>query len=369
MDALPIVFDSVAAIEALPELGNWMPGNLSRLEAIRLIHVGFPLAFVRRFPSLDPIRSIIRDRLINDQQAKAADLAELHLAAFCSAIGARDIENIPPGSVPTPDFRVTWSENRCSHIEVVAGSRKVDHIERQRLGQAIAKAIHSEDRDFDIVVHCAASVTDHDIRNIVAAAKHLQVGEKRENTPNWEVRGDEITGRDAYTIFAAGQKDADPAWWGADVLSSLSFFTAIAGPGETTPRPQTRVITALPVRSYLNPVERKASGSQSKHDLFIIAFDVSQLPGAFEELKRGLPGYFQIWDHVAGVFAFQFIPYMGFTRCAWRRRFYVNTYSGTAAPRELLSLDPTDDQVYETVCCLTKSELDAFLASRPAGTS
>jgi len=202
----------------------------------------------------------------------------------------------------------------------------------------------------------------------VAAANQLHIGERKEETSNWEVRAKEIRGRDAYTIFTAGQKDSVPAWWGADALSSLAFCTAVAGPGESKPRPQTRVITGLPIRSYLNPVERKATGSQSRNDLFIIAFDVSQLPGAFEELKRGLPGYFEIWNHVAGVLAFQFMAFMAFTRCWWRRKFYANTHCRTTAPRELLSLDPTDDQVYETVCCLTESESDAFLAGRSTGT-
>jgi hypothetical protein len=109
------------------------------------------------------------------------------------------------------------------------------------------------------------------------------------------------------------------------------FFQAVAGPETTEAPPQVRVWTGLPFVSYLNPVKKKTDAPQGTKGLpFLIAVDVSGLPGALKEIPRAVEGFLPFWPAVSGILLYRDLS--GFELVGWEWRFVRNPHATEQLP-------------------------------------
>lgn len=111
--------------------------------------------------------------------------------------------------------------------------------------------------------------------------------------------------RDPHTVYTAGEPTNEPAWWPRQPIKSFCCYQFLAGPGATVPPSRTLVIYAVPLDTYINPVQNKADRPQSSGGRpFLIAIDVGKLAGAYNQFRQRLPEYFRIWTRLSGVLTF-----------------------------------------------------------------
>jgi hypothetical protein len=104
---------------------------------------------------------------------------------------------------------------------------------------------------------------------------------------------------------------------------------------------------ACPYESYINPVMRKANFPQGTAGIpFLIALDVSNLPGAFTELPRAVAGFLPIWQVVSGILPFN--QFVHPERVGWQWRLLRNPYAAVPLPDALCVGRADLPQVMET---------------------
>lgn len=350
-DAQPIVRTAIECFAALPELDQWQPKHVSFMETLPLIQLGVSLSLVSTVDTLDPIRRKIGRAIARGEDPDSSDVAEIHAAALCIALGATSLERVKEKSDKTPDFSVSWSAGKTVDLEVTSARAKPAHIERQQIAARVAEQLHNQNRarTWDLIVHYNNPSTE-ELSRLLKEAHELKPGFSSEKTGEWHVSA-KVSDREPYTLFTAGQKYELPKWWPTDTIAPFIFHGAVAGPNATVAPPQVRITYGVPVNAYINPVQNKAENPQGGVvNAFLIAIDVSKLPGAFSTFKRELPKFFDLWKSVSGVMTFR--SFIHPAKAGWLWQLIPNPHASAALPSELLEkMDP--ENVLETGVLLT----------------
>lgn len=332
-ESLPIVRALIDAVGRLPGLEDWNPA-VAPDQASRLMRLGFPLTFLSFANTCDSLRHRIADALLDNHLPDRGDVAEINGAALCVALSAVGLEYVKRSTKRTPDFRVCWPSQTEIDLEVTCAEEKPAHIERRRIASNIAERIHDRDRSYDVVLHYIDPPTEDDSAAIVKAASEVTPGNVIEEAGKWAVRAEKPQ-RDAHTIYIAGEPTNSPDWWPRQPIKCSTFFQFLAGPGATVPPPRSRVIYAVPLDAYVNPVQNKADRPQTSGNRpFLIAIDIEGIPGAYHKFRQYLPEYFPFWKRVSGVLTFY--AWVGISRIGWTWGLIANPFATHLLPSELL---------------------------------
>lgn len=328
----PIVRDLVESVERLAGLASWSPPHGAENHWTELIRWGFALWMTRSLGSVDALQRALGAEVLASGGPTPETFAELSGAGLCVALGAIAGRRIPRGNSRTADWRIVWPVNADLDVEVTVAKKKEKHLKRQALATNLANALFQADRDFDLVIDLADPTAPEDRDAIQATAKTITSGQTEGVPGRWEVRAQEVT-REPTVLFIGGQ-DPRPPWWSADQARCFVFQGQVAGPDTHRAPPQVRVCFGVPYDSYVNPIMRKADSPQGTAGLpFLVAVDISDLPGAFREIPRAVAALLPFWKAVSGILLFHDMT--GVDRVGWLWRLIRNPHSVVPLPEAL----------------------------------
>ena len=330
----PIVRELIESVERLPGLNSWTPADGLENRWTDLIAWGFVLWRTRTLVGADLLQRRIASEILTSDRPTPDTFAELSAAGLCVGLGAISGEKIPEGKDKTADWRMVWPENTSVDLEVTVARQKEKHLHHQALANELATTLLNANRDFDLVIHLSNPSLDEDREAIRAIAHQIKCGQTDEVLGRWHLRAQEIT-REPTVLFIAGA-DPRPPWWSKANARCFVLHGQIAGPDTRRAPPQVRVFFGVPYDSYINPVMRKADYPQGEAGCpFIVAVDISSLPGAFHEMPLALAGFLPLWNAVSGILLFE--DMWGFERVGWQWRLIRNSDAIVPLPDTLCS--------------------------------
>jgi hypothetical protein len=333
-DCLPIVRESINAISDLPGLENWTP---SAKFCHELLPVGLPLGLLSESSGCELLKRRIATTLLKEAKPAPGDFAEISGAALCVALGATKIHQVRTSTIQTPDFIISWPSQAGSldtDLEITSAAMKVSHIERNQTANRIAHQLHCADRMHDIVLHYIDPPTEADLSQIMKAASKIKPEEVIQDPGKWIIRA-AVPDRAPSVLLVAGIDDNSPDWWPRKQITGFVVNQVLAGPGAKIAPPQTRVHYCVPFTAYINPVQKKADYPQGGDSRpFIIAIDITDLPGAYQQFRKLLIDYFPLWSRVSAILTFS--QWTHPSRIGWRWGLLPNPDSRYALSEDIL---------------------------------
>lgn len=329
-NSAPIVEASIGALGNLPHMQDWKPKILNLADAWPLISWGFPLTFLNN-STFDRLRADIGLAISEKGAPNTADLSEVNAVALAVALGANGAENVKCTETRTPDFLIAW-DDAIVEFEVTRASQKEAHVVRRSHSHNVAMALQVLKRPFDLIVHLSDLLTQSELTNLLDAASTLDLSEEAESINRWHIRSLSVM-REPGALLVAGQKDEFPNWWSEDSVTSCVISQIVDAQGAAVANPQVRVNFGVPIKGYVNPVQRKAEFPQASGNVpFVIAIDVGELPGAFNEFRRSIPHYFSFWSQVSAILVFRDNFTAPFEKIGWLMELIVNPFAASPLP-------------------------------------
>jgi hypothetical protein len=252
--------------------------------------------------SFAPLVAAISESLRTGGTMPRDDKAELTAAAlvrpWCERV--RYIPRSKHGR--TPDL-VASDHGQEIEIEVTIANRKEEQERRRQAASALQSKLCAIPLDRHIVVHYLEPLTPAEEQAIIEAACRLEIGQATETENRWHVAIAPPQGP-AFNVMPT---TPTPGWFPNQLATpaSLSASVHLAGPASAPMTASAQVRWDLSTESYLNPLSKKAERPQgSGESPFVIAMDVTQLPGAEKWYGSELAGYWEQWPHVSGVLLF-----------------------------------------------------------------
>lgn len=296
----PLGRRSVAAFEALPAASSWTPNSFLGMEVSRVLDIGLPLSLIGNSENSVEVKATLSANLEGKLQvsdtAYQSTLAEVHACALLNALGL-PAYFVPRAAHKTPDLRLLIDHVQVD-VEVAHAEIKAVHEEARGYLSDFIGSIRPGDLDYDIALFFV------DVNNVLHrtqafdAAMKLKAGEFATNDKYWLVA----------TFHDGDEKDFDsrmvalqPPWWPE---SSASF---VATGVRTGSRPRYVYFKSAPPKAdYINPLRRKAEKFQGTAGVpFLIALESSNLPNVYGKIEYEIAPYWELWDHVSGVLAFE----------------------------------------------------------------
>lgn len=350
-----VVRDLVDSVEQLPGLDKWCPPQGLENHCAELIRWGFPLWMTRSLDGMDSLHRSFVAEILASRGPAPESFAELSGAGACVGLGAVGGHRSPRSSGKTADWRLVWPEDAAVDVEVTVARMKQRHIERQKLATDLATTLFRADRDFDLVVDLVDPTIREDRDAILATAENITGSRVEAVSGKWQLRAQEIT-REPTTVFTDG--DPRPPWWSVSDARCFVLHGLVAGPDTRRAPPQVRVWFGVPYDSYVNPIMRKADFPQGAAGLpFLLAVDISGLPGAFLEMPRVVADFLPHWRAVSGILLFQ--DMRGVDRVGWLWRLLKNPHAAIQLPETLCSGRADLPQAMETGVRLAKERRGA----------
>jgi hypothetical protein len=202
-----------------------------------------------------------------------------------------------------------------------------------------------------LVVDLADPTIPEDRAAILDVAEKITIGRPKGLQGRWQLLAQEIT-REPKVLLTGGQGPR-PAWWSVADARCFVLHEQLAGPDTRRAPPQVRVSFGVPYDSYINPIMRKADFPQSTPGLpFLVAVDISNLPGAFSEMPTALAGFLPFWKTVSGILLFHDV--MGVDRVGWLWRLLKNPHAAVTLPDALCDGRADLPQTMETGVRISK---------------
>lgn len=346
-----IVRDLIESVECLPGLDSWSPPDGLENHRIELIGWGFVLWMTRSLDGSESVQKALAAEILAGGRPVPETFAELSGAGLCVAHGAVAGRRIPRGGSKTADWRMVWPPDADVDFEVTVAKRKKKHVERRALAIELANALFRPDREFDLVVDLVDPTVAEDRAAILAVAEKTIPGQPDGLPGRWQLLAQEIT-REPKVLVIGGQ-DPRPAWWSVGNARCFVLHGQLAGPDTRCAPPQVRVSFGVPYDSYINPIMRKADFPQGAPGLpFLVAVDISSLPGAFIEMPTALAGFLPFWKTVSGILLFHDV--MGVDRVGWLWRLLKNPHAAVTLPEALCDGRADLPQMMETGVRISK---------------
>lgn len=313
---------------------------------LAIAHWGQALALTKNLPGVGELRSELSKQILELGKPSPETFAELSGGALGVALGAIAAGRIPRDARRTADWRMVWTPDQHVDAEVTVARRKREHLARQEAANKLAAELFDSSRSFDVNV-VLVDPTDAESSNAVRdAVCGLTADELREVAGKWRVAGVR-SARAPTEVFVAGA-DEVPDWWPGDHARSFTFQQMVPTVDATAAPARIHITMGLPVRTYLNPVQRKADAPQGTKDLpFVVIADVAELPGALNEIPRRMDGFLPFWTAVSGVILFRGL--MSFQGVGWHWRLVANPHARLALPESLIGKQIDPQRTMETI--------------------
>lgn len=287
--------DLLTNVQSLDGLSEWTPKS-GGLAVLSVLSLGAALDRIDD-SSFNPLLSAIATSLIQSDKASPDNLAELYAAALVRPWCDRVTSIRPIDGQRTPDLLAT-TQAVDVEIEVTIAVKKAEQNQRAEIAAALQSKLRELCVQKHLVVYFLDSLAVDDIDDIMRAAPDLEVNTFAEIESRWHIRA-----RKPNNGIVVAGVETPPTWYPEQLASPVSFQTSI---GQEVPAASVEVRWALSTKSYINPLKKKAERIQgSGNTPFLIAVDVSDLPGALNWYEQNLAAYLDIWPDVSGVLVFQ----------------------------------------------------------------
>lgn len=322
----------VESVEQLPDLADWSLPEPVGARFLDVFKWGQAITSTRVLPGTDELHATFGREVAACGAPEEETFAELSAGALCISLGSIAAGHIPTGPRRTADWRMVWPEAAEVDVEVTVAKRKELHVRRQAGATTLAAELFDSARRCDLVVNLVDPTNPADRSAVVKAATAMSCGESQSVPGSWSIHAVPAH-REAGTVWTAGQ-DPAPEWWSQDGARSCAFVQQVGDRYSLVAKSQVRVWFGVPYVAYVNPVMRKADSPQGTEGLpFVVAVDVSQLPGAFEEIPRVAMGYLPFWTAVGGILLFE--SWADPERVGWRWRLVRNPNAAIPLPETL----------------------------------
>ncbi len=315
----------------------WNPEKILLGELSFVFDMGLPFALLGNNPSAEVHKKKVSDAIQSGQSPREYLWSEVQVGALFSNWGKK-VSFVKEGATTTPDLEVTLDNGMIVDVEVTRAEIIQMH-EATRNGLAnLAGALRAGDVEWNVVCFFADASNPGDLYAAFEAAIALRPGDIKESRDRWAVRAvalerrEEVVGAEFKQLFG-------PSWWPLDEPCYLVNSTLV---GPRIP-PVVALYSLIPAASYLNPLRRKAdTGQRRPGHPYLIALDVTEMPGAHERIAKDLNDYFSIRDHVSGVFLFDSRFWIGCGRKEWAVSVHANPNARFSIPADLT--DVSDGQ-------------------------
>jgi hypothetical protein len=315
--ATPTVRRFVESLEQLPGLENWSPPQSIAAGWPRIVAWGQVVDVTRSLPGAQELHGAVAASILRGGEPDPDTLAELSGAALCIELGAIAAGRIPEGENRTADWRMIWPEDAEVDVEVACAQRKPKHVRNLEAAKTLAAEVSDRTRSFDVVVDIVDPRNADDRQAVKEAIRHISANDPVCSSGRWAVRALPLA-RGATVLWTAGQ-DSAPVWWPSDLARNCFFARQLATVDAKEAPPQVRIWFGVPFVAYINPVMRKADRPQHTEGLsFLVVVDITNLPGAFEEMTRVIAGFLPFWTAVGGVLIFRTIAALDRVGWSWR---------------------------------------------------
>ncbi len=322
----------VESVEQLPGLTEWSLPEPVGARFLEIFKWGLAITSTRSLPGIEELQTAFGRQVVATGAPTEETFAELSAAALCVSLGSIAAGHIPTGPGRTADWRMVWPEAAEIDVEVTVARRKERHVRRQTEATELAAELFDSARRCDLVVNLVDPTNPRDRTAVVKATKAISCGESQSVPGRWSIQA-EPANREAGTVWTNGQ-DSAPDWWSQDGARSCAFVQQVDERDTAVVTSQVRVWFGVPYVAYVNPVMRKADSPQGTEGLpFLIAVDVSQLPGAFAEIPRVALGFLPFWTAVGGILLFRSLA--DFDRVGWSWRLVRNPHAAVQLPESL----------------------------------
>ena len=285
---------------SMPGLSDWKPKHDGLLTLVKILGLGMILGRIDDasfHPLLNSVAGTLKeqDRPNNDDEAELVAAAIFH--PWCDCVTYVQKNN----RQRSPDL-VAIVGKYTVEIEVTTGQRKDEQDKRVQIASDLEAKLCALPLKKHIFVHFLDSLNEDEESAIIRAASELSIGQVAEVKDRWHIR---ISEQDSNGIYSISSEP--PSWFPEQPATPASLRGAFStGNGSIVPTASAQARWSLSTKSYLNPLSKKAERHQgSKTNPFLIALEVTDLPGAEQWYEHGLTGYWPLWSDVSGVLLFR----------------------------------------------------------------
>jgi hypothetical protein len=355
-NSAPIAYEALRMLEQFDDnLSAWEPSSIDEFNSLYIASWGISFAIFKENTTLNYLRKKFANQIVKTGEPDSKDMAEISAMTLALGAGAQDIKHIKRSvRGRTPDFRAVW-QGKSVDVEVTRADRKPEHKNIQKNLISLSRQLQNYLSDFDLTVNLPRPLNSKNLKHMLDAVDKLQIGDELSDIPLWHLQAKPIM-RDVGTLITGNRWDPLPDWWDHDLVRTIYFSQIVDTRDAERPHPQIKIFHGLPLTGYINPVQRKADRPQgSKGVPYLIACDTSKLPEAFQEFRRVLPDYFEMWNHVSGFLLFSRYLLPSPWRLFWKALMIPNDLALLPLPDEPISRFQSEGRSMEFWINLTNS--------------
>lgn len=310
---------------------SWQPRNYYLETISHVFDVGLPFALIGSNSTADAHRSAIGRAIVDGEELPPSDWSEVQVAALLTHMSGA-ITFVPRAKGRrTPDIRAEWAGGTLA-VEVTRAEKRHLHAALVKNLTVLSEVIRPDEQRWHTLVFFQDATDQSALDAVLDAVIKLQPEQGAEEQGSWAVRSipldrrEDVVGPNAVSLFA-------PAWW----PDGPTFFVQRTVVGGAV-SPIVNLRSKVPATSYLNPICRKANRPQrDKGKPYLIALDVSELPGAHDRVRVTLLECFREWRKVSGVMLFDYRPWIGTEKKEWVASLCPNGNADFLLPEPLIN--------------------------------
>ena len=314
-------------ISSLPRMQEWMPTN-GGMYALDVLCLAATLKRIKGSSCQTTINKVIQSILTNETIAPD-DYSELSAAAIFSNWVDKVQSLLTRRGIKTLDFKAFYS-NCAFELEVTNSNEKDEQIKRKSFAHNLSEKISVLNLKSDFCIRYVDILTNDEVTCMLDKALGLIIGASVEESGRWYIEAKYPAGKNVLLEPANSQ-------WRSPYASSALFHTSVAIDvleGNTVGMVQNIDIQwFLSTKSYINSLSKKKDAEQATGDLpFVVACDVTQLPGAFGWYSDNLNSHFSDWSNLISAIILFRRSVHGLDILKWEFIFFKNPNSTNPFP-------------------------------------
>lgn len=280
-------------ISSLPNMQEWTPKD-GGIDSLDVLCLAATLKRIKGSSCQITINKVIQSILKNETIAPE-DYSELSTAAMFSN-WVDKVESLPTRKgIKTPDFKAFYS-NGVFELEVTNSNEKAEQIKRKSCAHNLSKRISVLNLKSDFCIRYVDILTEDELTCMLDKAVGLIIGESAEESGRWYIEAKYPTGKNVLL------EPANPQWrspYASPALFQASVAVDFSGKNTVGMVQNIDIQWFLSTESYINSLSKKKDAEQATGDLpFVVACEVTQLPGAFGWYSDNLNSCFPYWSQL-----------------------------------------------------------------------